>query len=466
MRGVPSTVPHRSVTDIIVIAANLLPLIGVLGGDWNVWTLLVLYWIEAFSTVVLGAVKSSFARRGSPDVVGQREPLHELRHKRGGWEPSASLPPIYPRNVPFALSILGIWGATILPVTALSWFAIEPSVTLSWGVAVSVGALLLAQTAELGIDYLGGGRYEEVSAREILQRPTQLTMGVLLLGVLALTASQLTGVVVLVGFVVVKTALSLPRDSSGPIAQTIETLFDRVSDDRELSRPRPELPLPDAAVQSRVEVSPRSVLLGSTTTVLLTAVNRGVALLLIGVVAAVVTRHLVLAGLGAGVLLGVVAVRIGSYYLRYGTVEYQRRGDTLVAYDTVLEAPQWTVPVHSRAQFEVENAIPDRLFGTGTLNISNVKGTPTNAVQLGPVADLDSAIETLGLPVRHDGRPDRDLATVGAALVLALAFAGVPLLLIGSDHVSGPEMAAVFVLLAPFLAFLIGVLFYAMLSRI
>ncbi|WP_369335061.1 DUF6498-containing protein [Halorubrum ezzemoulense] len=120
MRGVPSTVPNRSATDLVIIGTNLLPLAGIVYGDWNVWTLLLLYWIEAFSTVLFGVLKSLFAKQGSPDVVGEREPLHELRHKRGGWRPLSTLPPIYPRNVPFALSILGIWASTILPITILS----------------------------------------------------------------------------------------------------------------------------------------------------------------------------------------------------------------------------------------------------------------------------------------------------------------------------------------------------------
>jgi hypothetical protein len=195
-------------------------------------------------------------------------------------------------------------------------------------------------------------------------------------------------------------------------------------------------------------------------------VNRGVALLLAGVVAAMVTAHFFWGGIGLAVLLGIFIIRAGSYYLRYGTIEYQRRGEMLVAYDTVLDAPQWLVPIHSRARFEIKNAIPDRLFGTGTLQISNVETAPTNTVQFGPVADLDHATETLDLPVRHEERPEQDPAVVGAALVLALVFLSVPLLLLGSPQVSGAEMAAVMVLIVPFLVILLSVLVYAMLARI
>lgn len=466
MRGVPSRVPDQSVADLVVISANLLPLIGVFNSGWNVWTLLSLYWIEAFSTVLLGTLKSLFAKQGSPDVVGQREPLHELRHKRGGWHPLSTLPPVYPRNIPFALSILGIWGSTIVPVTLVAWATVDTSVVLSLEVAISTGALLLAQLFDFRVDYLGTRKYEDVSAREILQRPTQLTLAMMFLGLIGLTATQSAGVAVLAGFVIVKTVFSVSWESTGPIARSLQSLFDRLSRDRELSRPQPEPDLPEEPVQARVGVSTRSVLLGSTTTILLAVVNRGVALLLLGVIAALYTGHLIWGSVGLAILLCVFAVRVGSYYLRYGTIEYQRRGDVLVAYDTVLDSPQWIVPVHSRARFEITNAIPDRLFDTGTLRVSNVEATPTSTVQFGPVADLDQAIETLGLPVRPEDRPERDPAVVGAALLLGLVFAGVPLSLLGSSQVTEAEAAAVLVLLAPFFMILLGVLLYAMLARI
>jgi len=466
MRSAPSTVPHRTASDFVVIAANTIPLAGVLIGGWNIWTLLALYWIEAFTTVFLGALKSLFAKQGSPDVVGQREPLHELRHKRGGWCLLSALPPVYPRNVPFALSILGLWVSTIIPITLLSWLTIDTPVTVSWQVGVSIGALLIAQVIEFRIEYLGTGEYETVSAREILQRPTQLTMALMLLGIVGLTASQPAGVAVLSGFVFVKTILSVSGESTGPIASGLRALFDRFGDDDELCRPQPEPDLPNEDIRARVTVSPKAVLLGSTTTILLTVFNRGVALLIFGIIAAIFSGNIFWGSIGLSILLCIIAVRVGSYYLRYGTIEYQRRGNSLVAYDTVLEAPQWVVPAHSRARFEIANAIPDRLFDTGTLTISNVDATPTNTVQFGPVPNLDQAIETLNLPVRHEGRPDQDPAVVGAALVLALAFLGVPGMLLLSSQVSGGEAVVILLLLAPFFAILIGALLYAMFARI
>ncbi|QAU14435.1 hypothetical protein EKH57_16150 [Halorubrum sp. BOL3-1] len=178
------------------------------------------------------------------------------------------------------------------------------------------------------------------------------------------------------------------------------------------------------------------------------------------------TGHLLLAGIGVGILLGVVGARLASYVLRYGTVEYQRRGDSLVAYDTVLEAPQWVVPVYSTATFEIQNAIPDRLLDTGTLTVSNVDDTPSGSVQFGPVSDLESAIETLDLPVTPEDRPERDPAVVAAATGLAVCFGLVPLALILSSRVSGTEVAGILLAFGPFFLIPIGLMAFAALSRV
>ncbi|WP_254922160.1 DUF6498-containing protein, partial [Halorubrum sp. Ea8] len=328
MRSAPSTVPHRTTSDFAIIAANMIPLAGVLISGWNIWTLLALYWIEAFSTVLLGALKSLFAKQGSPDLVGQREPLHELRHKRGGWHLLPTLPPVYPRNVPFALSILGLWISTIVPITLLSWITVETGITISWPVGVSIGALLIAQVIEFRVGYLETGEYETVSAREILQRPTQLTMAMMLLGMVGLTASQAAGVAVLSGFVLVKTILSVSGESTGPIASGLRALLDRFGDDDELRRPQPESDPADGDIRARVTVSPKAVLLGSTSAILLTVFNRGVAVLIFGIIAAIFTGNIFWGSIGLCILLCIIAVRVGSYYLRYGTIEYQRRGNS------------------------------------------------------------------------------------------------------------------------------------------
>ncbi len=109
MRVHPPTEWQRHRVGSVAAVANLVPLVGVLALGWNISSLLVLYWIEGLVTVLLAVAKALFAERGSPGLP-DIEPLHELREKRGGWRPPSRLPAVYPRNVPFAASILGFGG--------------------------------------------------------------------------------------------------------------------------------------------------------------------------------------------------------------------------------------------------------------------------------------------------------------------------------------------------------------------
>jgi hypothetical protein len=208
------------------------------------------------------------------------------------------------------------------------------------------------------------------------------------------------------------------------------------------------------------------VLLGSVWSVAFGFANRlGLgALAFLGL--AVVSREPVWVALGLLIVCAIVAARVLSYFFRYGTVEYQRRGDTLVAYDTLLEAPQWIVTVDSFTEFSVKNAIADRLLGTGTLTISGVESVDGGEAQVGPVGDIDRVVETLQLPVEETERPERDPAVIGAACVLMLCFVAVPAGLFFSSRVSDAMAGALTVLFGPFLLLPVGVLLWAALSRI
>ncbi|WP_235271442.1 DUF6498-containing protein [Halorubrum saccharovorum] len=466
MHALPSTSSLRSLASLILIGANLVPLIGVVAWGWDLWALLVIYWIEAFSTVLLGVAKALFAERGSPDVVGQIEPLHELREKRGGWCPRPGWPPIYLRNIPFGLSMLGTWTLSIVPPSALYWLSVDRPTTLSINLLLGIGALVFAHGAEFMVEYLGQREYTDVSARELLRTPTQLTLIVMLLVMLGAAGGQEMGFVLLVGFIGAKTAIAISEVSTDRLGAVIRRLVERLGDDADLSRPQPELDLPDETVQARVTVSPKSVLLGSLSAVGFGFANHVGILVIFGFIAAVGAENIVWIAVGLGVILLIVAVRVLSYYLRYGTIEYQRRGDTLVAYDTLLEAPQWVVPIQSRSRFSIRNAIPDRIFRTGTLTISGVDTAPSDEVQFGPVTDLDEAIETLDLPVRREERPARDPAVIVASVGLILCFAAVPLGLLVTPQISQTEAFGILGAFGSFFLIPIGALLWAALSRI
>jgi len=149
----------RSITaTAVTVVGNLLPLWGVWFGDLAVGSLLVIYWIEGVATVLFATVKALLARQGSPDITSI-EPLSELREKRGGVSLRPGWPPVYPRNVPFALSVLGLWTATVVPVTAAYWFVVAPPVRLTPVLALGVAGLLVAQSREFLFDFLADSEY-------------------------------------------------------------------------------------------------------------------------------------------------------------------------------------------------------------------------------------------------------------------------------------------------------------------
>jgi hypothetical protein len=448
----------------VLLGANLLPLVGVVAWGWSLWSLLVVYWVEAFSTVVLAAVKTLFAERGSPGVPGTIEPLHELREKRGGLTIREAWPPVYPRNVPFALSMLGVWCVTVLPLSVLFWLAADPPLVFSPDLLLGLGALVFAQVVDLA-EYVDTGEYADVSAQEIMRTPAQLTVVLLSLGLFATGGGRAGGLLLLVGVVLAKTAASLYRFAVEHLGTSTLGFVDRLVDDEAFSEPPPELELPDDDVRARVGVSAKSVLLGSVWAIAFGFANRlGIGVLALSGLAFTTGDPVWIAG-GLLALVALVAARVLSYVLRYGTIEYQRRGDTLVAYDTLLGAPQWIATVGPSTAFSVKNAIADRLLGTGTLTISGVESADRD-VQLGPVADLDRVVDTLDLPVEETERPERDPAVIGAAGGLLLCFLAVPVGLFVTSRVSDAVAGALVFVFGPFLLLPVGVLLWAALSRI
>lgn len=443
-----------------VVAANLLPLVGVVAWGWNLGTLLVLYWLEAAATVFLAAFKSLFAERGSTELTSRIEPLHELRAKRGGWRIRSGWPPVYPRNVPFALSVLGSWSLTVLPVSVLYWASADLSVPLSPGLPLSVAALAFGHAAAFVTDYVGEARYREVSAQELVAPPTLLIAVVAFLGLLSAGGGAATGFALLVVVVLGKTVASAARFSADRLGGSWAPL-----DGPEASRPPPEIDSPDDPVSARVGVDARAVLAGSVVAIGYGFATR-VGYLSLGAFAfSLLTGDVGVVALAAVPVLVVAAARVLSYYLRYGTIEYQRRGDALVAYDTVLDEPQWVADVH-RTEFSVRNAVVGRLLGTGTLELSGVDAADHDPVRFGPVSDVDAAVTALELPVSRTDRPDRDPAVVAAGIGLAATFLAVPAALALSSQVDARTAVGLLVAFGPLFLLPIGLLVWAGLSRL
>jgi hypothetical protein len=164
----------------------------------------------------------------------------------------------------------------------------------------------------------------------------------------------------------------------------------------------------------------------------------------------------------------VAAGKLASHYLRYGTVEYQRRGERLVAYDTALDEPQWATTVTSLDGVSAANHISDRVLGTTTLSLSGIESGERDGVKLGPVANATEAVARLDLPVDDAAlqRPSADHEVLAVAVVLGLCFAFVPVGLFVAPGVETGTVVGVTLLLGPFFLVVVGLLVVSGLSRI
>lgn len=134
MPGVPSRIrpdrPRTVVGFVPILLANLLPLVGVLRLGWRPETLVVIYALEVLFSFPFAGVKALFAQRpprSDRDGTTVISVSDDLTEKRGRIQPVAWLPPIYPRNVPFALAVGGV----------AAWFGITLGIVLVQSIPVA-----------------------------------------------------------------------------------------------------------------------------------------------------------------------------------------------------------------------------------------------------------------------------------------------------------------------------------------
>jgi uncharacterized protein DUF6498 len=138
---------------VLLVAANLVPLVGVLFLGWDVRTILVMYWLENGIVGVLNVVRMLAAQ--GPDQQGQ-----------------ASLPAKAGLAAFFAVHYGIFWmvhGVFVMTITAplgfLSTGFESPldAVTQDSGILLGATALLASHLASLLLNYFGKGEYKRVS---------------------------------------------------------------------------------------------------------------------------------------------------------------------------------------------------------------------------------------------------------------------------------------------------------------
>lgn len=438
-----------------ILLANLLPLVGVVWLEWGPATLVLIYGLEVLFSLLLASVKALFAGRPPP---AEREGILStsgafLTGKRGSVRPVEWLPPIYPRNVPFALGALVVCTLYGVFFGGLVFVAFEGLDELSVSaVALSVLALIVGQLVETGREYLGNRQYERVSAYTVIETPArQLFVLLFALAVVGLAAGlTVGGPVVLVVVVCVKLLVEWSTyhatHTDGEVGRIAAWLAGPESEVDVEPVHVPETP-PSARIHPARIVVLEGVALALVATVVYALVFAAVWSVVV-LVAVVLTDSVTVFWLGvaASALLVVVVfgVRFAQHSLEYATLEYQRRDDSLVVSDRVLEEPQWAVPIEEiREVTVVQDRLIDRLAGTRTFAVTAGWGSGEQVRRIGPFEDPDGVVSTLELPLEStDIEPmDRRLAAGALALTGLIVLAVVAVLV-----VQGPSSDALVVL--------------------
>ncbi|WP_018256677.1 DUF6498-containing protein [Halomicrobium katesii] len=371
---------HRRSTVALALLVNAVPLVGVFAFDWALFPVLVLYWIEAVAYVTRSSVEALFATRPvDDDFYGIQVPLERLREKRGSVTLVDWLPPIYPRNLPFALN--AGWVLFGLGVVAiLVWGYARSSGSLAGlvlpGVAVGAVIVVVRHAGTLS-EFVRAKRYEHHSALSTFSR--RRWMAVVIAGFLlpiAGAGADSAGVGLTATLAVV-VAAKLVAD----VLDVMSTTDDGAQPEVEADDP---ITVPDGEPITVVGTDDRGVVLH--------ALGLGVLLALLPPYGFLVA----LVSVGVGLWFGLVAavstvvalvagravLEIPVARLAYGAVEYRVYGDVVVAYDRRLDAPQWSVARHEIADVRAGSGIASTFFSNDFGTVRLVRDDDTKVLSV------------------------------------------------------------------------------------
>jgi len=408
-----------------ILLANLFPLVGVLALAWRPETLVTLYTLEFAFGLLLAGVKALFAAR--PPREDREDATisvtdRNLVYKRGSVELPGSVPPIYPRNVPFVLALAGFgsWigvflGLPLLTATSLVNPVADPTMLLG------VVGLIVGQSIDTWRDYFRDGRYEDVSPFVVVETPARQLLFLVFAFLATPIAAAGGNVTVLVALVVGKvlfdwSAFRTQHGNGGRLSDWLSGPDEATGD--------PDPPhVPDDEPSTAVRTHQRAAVAHAMNE---TLINRVPFYAPMGIVGWVVVGEFVfdggsewlLAGLLVAVLIALaIPAKVLEAALAVDAMEYRRHGDHLVAYDTRLDTVQWSAPVATVYDGElVSDRFADRYYGTRTFAVHVGSGDDGARRELGPVAEPERLVEAFELPVWQTDPEPIDRRFVAAAV--------------------------------------------------
>lgn len=406
-----------SLGPVSVLAATLVPLVGVLGFGWSAAAILGVYLGEALIVLFFALLKMPFAaKRPNNDIGEGNRLLGPIQAKRGATTLPGPLPDVYLRNVPTML----ITACLLAPLEAfavLMVFALpDPTITDAVAGQLLIGwsAAFVGRGVETYTDYFRNGGYEDHSPRSLLLPPFKYLFAV---GGLMLVLTPFQGtfgsdsllVVVVLGKLLYDLrALQVERDDDR------HGVFYRLygSKETEINPMSVEEPgrAPDLAVRPSRRVA------------LVDALYRGVTYSVSSTAALFYAVGAAMALLGsvpfAAFFLGIgscfTLLRAVARYLAVGTVEHRVYGGTLLAHDTLLCEPQARLESDAVVDWSHERDRVDRLFGTETLALEALEPEDDEWPPMGLALDppdpdelgTDDANENTSMTVPHVERAE------------------------------------------------------------
>jgi hypothetical protein len=149
-----------------LVLANLIPLIGAWAFGWNVFSILLLYWIENVLTGVLNLFRMAIA--GAPMSPPPNELFKEVKAQFGqAFTPGLELT-VKAFAIPFFLMHYGIF--TLVHGVFVFAFFFDKDFPLA-GVAIAAVALFVSHLFSFFHNYIGKGEYREATVMGQMVQP-------------------------------------------------------------------------------------------------------------------------------------------------------------------------------------------------------------------------------------------------------------------------------------------------------
>ncbi len=411
----PENVPPL-VRFIPLFCANVIPLYGVIQLGWQPDMLILLYVVELLFVLLLAGVKALFAAQPPKEEESDLVTVSNatLSDTRGSVTAVSWLPPIYPRNIPFALGVVQhiLWLAVAFTIILST--VIEPLGVLQqpafWAAIVGI---LIGHLGETATQYFGARDYERVSVYGVLEPPARhgflLVMLLVVLGGLLETGfGGLIALAILVGVKILTDWATYQTEAVTEMGRFRGWLAGPGMRDSAVD-PTTPVSIPDGELTARIPANQRAVLLTAVFRSIPKSLQKHlplagmawiVVLITVGEALSALQFQLITLGLIAGALVFGTVIETVRWYVRYGGMEYQRRGDHLVAFDRFFETPQWVTPINEIRNVEVaSDRLSDRLTETRTFSMTSGWSDDDADRTIGPTAAPEQAVETFALPI-------------------------------------------------------------------